>query len=232
MTAAAFNTIDYVIFAVLGLSVLLGFLRGLLNEILSLIVWIGAIVVSTLYSERLAAYFSGSHINSQDMINKMSTEGYHAVAPTLYSLGGSLAVLFFGTWLVGTLFKSLVTRVIQPTGASFFNRLLGATFGLARGCLLVIVCVFIIGWTPMAAQPAWQQSRVVVALAPTVQQLSQWISPEIADLKKKAEEAAEQGVNERVQKQTEDNSGENSSEQKAPAGFLQSLMPAAPAEPK
>ena len=48
------NIIDYIILGIMLISVLVAYTRGVITEVLSLLVWIGAIIGATLYFEDVA----------------------------------------------------------------------------------------------------------------------------------------------------------------------------------
>jgi membrane protein required for colicin V production len=79
------------------------------------------------------------------------------------------AGLFIGVLLVGGLVNYLVGRLVESTGLSGTDRLLGGAFGAARGLAMVIACLLVMGFTPLPADPWWKESALIQRLLPTLQ---------------------------------------------------------------
>ncbi len=114
------NWLDYVLIALLGYSILRSFLRGFTREIIGLIAAVAALVLG-MWFYGTAASFVRPWITSERGAN----------------FAGFLLV-FFAVLLVGALIGSVVRRFVKAVGLSFFDRLLGAGFGLIRGSLIAV----------------------------------------------------------------------------------------------
>lgn len=136
------NLIDLAILLVLGLSALLGLVRGVLTEVLSLLVWIAAIFLAMAFGDQAAA--SLAIIES----------------PLLRSVAAHLGV-FVLVLLLGNLLIWLLRTVIHGIGLSIPDRLLGACFGAVRGYAIVLVGVLVAGFTPWVEAAAWRESRLL-----------------------------------------------------------------------
>jgi len=147
------NWTDYLIIAVLALSVLIGLWRGLISEVLALAIWIAAFWVAMTFGPSVAAFFEHSI----------------SLPSARYLVGYGLC--FIAVLLVGALLRFVVSRLIESTGLSGTDRLLGMVFGLARGVLLVTLAVFLIGFTAFTRDPWWRQS----ALVPPFQGMAMWL---------------------------------------------------------
>lgn len=137
------NWLDYVIIGVIVLSVVISFFRGFVREALALLVWAIAIWIGWTFFRELA--------------DRMTP---WVDVPSL-RLALALAVLIVATLVIGGLITFLIGELVDRTGLSGTDRLLGTVFGAARGVLLVTVLVLIGGLTPMPADPWWNQSRFV-----------------------------------------------------------------------
>lgn len=147
------NWTDYLILAVLGLSVLIGLWRGLISEVLALAIWIAAFWVAMTFGPTVAAFFEHSI----------------SLPSARYLVGYGLC--FIVVLLAGALLRFVVGRLIESTGLSGTDRLLGMLFGLARGVLLVTLAVFLVGFTAFTRDPWWRQS----ALVPQFQGMAMWL---------------------------------------------------------
>jgi membrane protein required for colicin V production len=183
------NSLDYFFLVSFGLSVITGFSRGLLKEVFNIVGWVAACIVSTMFARQVAGAFSGVTGQAQSVLSaSVSGQGAAIATQSLsyLALGGSFVALFLGTLMLSSLVASVVTGVASASGMGIFNRLLGAGFGCARGCILVTILIFLLQVTPVATQPAWGGSQIVTTFAPAVAMLSQIVTPEISLLKDKA----------------------------------------------
>lgn len=188
-----FNFIDYIIIAVFGLSVISGLTRGFLKEIISLGTWIAACVVSTLFSSKLAATFSGAGSQMQSMVSSATsgtTAAVSAQAVSMLSIGASFLGLFVVTLMAGSVVNYLLTSAAVAT-FSLTNRLLGGLFGALRGFVIVVVLIFVTQLTPVATQSFWTSSQLVGMFQPSVAWFGGLVSPGLEALKTQAEQAVQ-----------------------------------------
>ena len=145
--------IDWALLGVLGLSVLVGVLRGLVFELMSLAGWLVAYVVAVAYGPALAPHMPvgtpGSGLNQS----------------------AALAVSFVAALLVWAVLARLARLLIAATPLTVPDRVLGAVFGLVRGVLLLVVVATLVALTPAAQSRDWQSSTGARWLAAVVQGL-------------------------------------------------------------
>tara|TARA_B110000240_G_scaffold188096_1_gene226493 strand:- start:456 stop:947 length:492 start_codon:yes stop_codon:yes gene_type:complete len=138
----AFNQVDLVILIITVLSSAFGLWRGLIKEVLSLLTWIAALLVSRVYSEPLAGLMTGM----------IENDGIRYVS--------AFALLFVIVMMFGTFLNFLMSKLLKVTGLKLADRLLGAGFGVARGVMIVLVIMFITSMFVSETQ-LWQQSQLV-----------------------------------------------------------------------
>jgi len=138
----AFNQVDIVILIITVLSSAFGLWRGLIKEVLSLLTWIAALLVSRVYSEPLAGLMTGM----------IENDGIRYVS--------AFVILFFIVMMFGTFLNSLMSKLLSVTGLKLADRLLGAGFGVARGVIIVLVIMFIASMF-VSETELWQQSQLV-----------------------------------------------------------------------
>lgn len=157
--------IDLVLLAIIGLSALLGLVRGFVGIVVSTAAWL------------LAGWASFQF--GADSARWMSDGG----TPTASELFGGYALTFVGVLvfvgLVGMVLKSLV----RSTDLSGTDRALGFGLGVLRGAFFACVLVLLMGFTPLVREPSWQQSQVLPLLSPVADwmraKLPDWSVPEI-----------------------------------------------------
>jgi membrane protein required for colicin V production len=153
------NWADYIIIAVVGLSVLIGVWRGLISEVLALGIWILAFWVSWTFGPTVSTYFD----HKIDLPSARIAVGY--------------GICFTAVLIAGVLVRFLIGRLIEGTGLSGTDRLLGMVFGFARGVLLVTLMVFLMGFTAFTRDPWYQQS----VLLPQFKGVAAWLGERVPD---------------------------------------------------
>ena len=141
---------DYAILAVIAVSLLVGGLRGFMKEAFSLLVWAAAFFIAYQYSGDLAPL--------------MEPQVSLPSARTAMAFTG----LFVVVLLIGGLLNYLLGRLVESTGLTGTDRLLGGVFGTLRGLAIVVVVLLVAGLTPIPADPWWQNSRSIARLMPLV----------------------------------------------------------------
>ncbi|MEE4219312.1 MAG: CvpA family protein [Xanthomonadales bacterium] len=142
---------DYAILAIFAVSIAVGALRGFIKEVFALAVWAAAFVV--------AYHFAG------DVADLMAS----AVALPSARTAMGFAGLFIAVLLVGGLINYLLGRLVETTGLSGTDRLLGGVFGAARGIALVVALLLVCGFTPIPADPWWKDSTTIQRILPLVE---------------------------------------------------------------
>jgi membrane protein required for colicin V production len=154
--------IDAVMLGVLGLSMLIGLVRGLVFELLSLVGWLAAWFAAQWGAQQLSPWLPvgtpGSALN-------------HAAA---------FVAAFVLALIVWSLVARLVRLLIQATPLSLPDRLLGAGFGLLRGVVLLLALATVVALTPLTRAQPWQQSQGAAALAMALHGLTPLLPPRMA----------------------------------------------------
>ncbi len=120
------NWLDWVLAAIVLVSVTTAIWKGFAAELISLAAVVVGIVVAVLDYERIAPWF-------EDLTRS------HAIA-----LGISFLLLFFGTLAAGALISAITRRLIQKAELQWFDRFLGGLFGLVRGVLVDSILLLIL----------------------------------------------------------------------------------------
>ncbi|EEX91737.1 Colicin V [Vibrio orientalis CIP 102891 = ATCC 33934] len=137
------NTLDIVILGVIGLSALISLVRGFAKEALSLVIWFGAFFIASQYYAKLAVYFT----NIED---------------EMFRNGAAIAALFIATLIVGAIVNYVIAQLVEKTGLSGTDRVLGVVFGGLRGVLIVSAALFFMdAFTSFPDSQWWKGSQLV-----------------------------------------------------------------------
>lgn len=135
--------IDYVILAIVGLSTLVSLARGFVKEAISLVIWVSAFVVASQFYLDLASFLT--NISDQLLRN-----------------AAAIAILFIATIIVGSLVNYVISQLVEKSGLTGTDRILGLVFGAIRGVLIVSALLFFVdAFTPLSDSPWWQQSKLI-----------------------------------------------------------------------
>ncbi|MCL9774271.1 CvpA family protein [Vibrio methylphosphonaticus] len=137
------NWLDFVILGVIGLSALISLVRGFAKEAMSLVIWFGAFFIASQYFAKLAVYFT----NIED---------------EMFRNGAAIAALFVATLIVGALINYVLGQLVQKTGLSGTDRVLGVVFGALRGVLIVSAVLFFVDtFTTLNSSEWWENSQLM-----------------------------------------------------------------------
>lgn len=153
---------DYIVLTILGVSALLGMIRGLIKEVLSLLAFVLAVG---------AAVWWGGAIASA-LADHIANDFLRAAA----AYGGVFVVVLL---LVGLLNLTL-TGLISRTGLTPADHGLGAVFGLLRGALIIFVIVGLAGYTELPEETWWREAKLSGAVVQAMQQSKTILPPAIS----------------------------------------------------
>ncbi|EQD48874.1 cvpA family protein [mine drainage metagenome] len=153
---------DYAIVAVIAISVLLGLWRGLIAEVLALAVWVAALWAAWQFGERVSAYMPA------------------ALREPSARLFAAWALIFVLVLIIGAVLGWLLRMLVQGTGLSGTDRMLGMLFGAARGVLIVTLGVLLLGMTPFPRDPWWRQSALIPGFQRAAEVLQARLPPGVA----------------------------------------------------
>ena len=153
------NSMDWGILAVLGLSLLLGLVRGGVKEVLSLAAWVLAFLAAKTFADT-ASVFVPAFITT----------------PAIRYLAGFLLV-FIAVKVVAMLTSLLLSESLKAAGLGAIDRILGFVFGAVRGVFIVTTLALLAGLTAVPQTDLWQQSL----LAPLFIKLAVIATPWLPD---------------------------------------------------
>lgn len=132
---------DYLVLLVLGLSLVVGVLRGFVREAGALVAWVVAYVVANAFSPQLAGMLT-------------------SVPGATVRLVVAFLVLLIGTRLLMGLVNMAAEALITAGGLSPVDRFLGALFGLLRAVVIILAIVTVCAMTSIPRQPFWKNAKL------------------------------------------------------------------------
>ena len=119
--------VDLVVLAVLAVSALLAFMRGLVREVLGLAAWVGAIAAAVWALPRVRPQFA-KWIGDSPWVDPIA-----------------LGVVFVITLIVLIIISRWISALVRASPISSLDHTLGLVFGLVRGAVLVILAYIATG---------------------------------------------------------------------------------------
>ncbi|NYT64835.1 CvpA family protein [Alcaligenaceae bacterium] len=153
---------DYLVLTTLGVSALLGLIRGLIKEVLSLFAYVFAFVIAVWWGPALSNWL----VIWLDNTLLRTVAGYGSV--------------FIVVLLLVGLVNITLAALIKKTGLTPADHGLGAMFGLLRGILLILTLVGLAGYTELPQESWWVDARLSSAAVKSVQQIKQLLPPSLA----------------------------------------------------
>lgn len=163
------NALDWAFVGLLLLSSLVGLLRGIFRETMSLVVWAAALFLAGRYAADVAPHLAGW------------------IDPEPLRLWGARLLLFIGVLAIGGIASALISMALHGAGLGLPDRLAGMVFGLARGVLLVALTVLLLRVGGLTDEPWWGESKLIPYAAPLAEVLAELLTEAWP-------EAAEQGL--------------------------------------
>ena len=135
--------IDYIIVGIIVFSIIVSLLRGFVREVMSLASWIVAFLIASNFYMYLAGLLTS--IESLYICN-----------------GTAIAILFVLSLIVGAIVNYVIGQLVDRTGLSGTDRVLGACFGFLRGVLIVAAILFFLDtFTGSNQTDWWKESKLI-----------------------------------------------------------------------
>ena len=129
---------DALVLAAVFLSIIVSVARGFLRDMLSIVVWIGAIALGYFGFVNLTPFLS-KYMLHIDWLN--------------WVVGGVVTII---SLFIGSIINDYVVKLFKRPGPSILDRSLGFLFGLVRGIFLVsLAFITIQAFLPKETPPYW-----------------------------------------------------------------------------
>lgn len=155
--------VDYVIIGVIVLSAIIGLARGLIREAIALAVWVLALLAAWMFHAPVAAQLTPW------------------IATPSVRMAAAVLLLVLGVLIAGAIVAYLLSVLVDKTGLTGTDRLLGLVFGVGRGTVLVALLVFLATLTPVVDDPWWAQSRLLPKFQLLADLMLDMIPPDLYD---------------------------------------------------
>mgnify|MGYP001568393555 FL=1 len=151
------TSFDYAALLIVGFSILLSVMRGLLQEVLALVAWVLAFWLASQYASPLATWLPPS----------VPGESLRYLA--------AFVGLFFMVWLLSAIVRITLNQFVQAIGFKPIDRLLGAVFGLLRGFLLMLTLVLLAGFTSIPKVATWRNAMFSPLFEQSAHAVKPWL---------------------------------------------------------
>lgn len=159
------NEIDWAILVVLGLSTILGLVRGLVREVLAIVGWVAGVILAMRFSMDIAVV--------------IPFESLSLGIRTVIAFVLIVAVVLFSFGMLG----KLLSKALSAASITFEDRMLGGAFGLARGIVIVCVMVFLFGMTSAIRTELWKNSILIIPAEKIIDFSMPFMPQSIADVR-------------------------------------------------
>ena len=164
MASVGINWADIIIIAIVLFSALISLFRGFVREALSLVSWV------------LAFWFA---LNFGHPLSDLLAN--YIKSPTL-RMGAAFGGIFVVVLLACGIINFIISTLVDKTGLSGTDRLLGVVFGLIRGVLLVAALLLVARLTtPMADEAWWKSSALIQYFEPVEAWLQEFIPQDMVE---------------------------------------------------
>ncbi len=145
--------LDLIFYVILAISILVGLIRGVIREVLSIAGLVVALYLAFTFSDAVSKKYVLQFLENEPRISYILTFTLIIVA-TLFAV--TLINLFF-------------SQLLKASGLSFVNRFFGIVFGALRGGIICAIIVLVLGFIPGVPDKSWWQASTLV---PTLKNLT------------------------------------------------------------
>ena len=141
------SILDFILVGTLAISAVVGFFRGFVSEILSLLVWVIAFWATFSFDDNLANYFLSSIESeaSQIWLSRLMI----------------MAIVL----IIGGIINKLLSKIVSWNFTG--NLLFGILFGFFRGLVFIAIIILILEDTRLYSEP-WVQDAILLEYAENI----------------------------------------------------------------
>lgn len=153
---------DIVFLIIVGISILMGIIKGFIRELFSLIFLILGIVLAYLFYKDVGAIFM-KYLSNKDIANFLGFTG-----------------IFTSILIVGALFTYLIRKIFTVGPLKAIDRILGGIFGLLRGILIIIIIILVLQAYP-SQNNLLNKSKFSPYMIGPIQTILTWLPKKVSD---------------------------------------------------
>ena len=153
------NWIDFCIIGIIAISAIISLFRGFIKEAFSLMTWAAAVILAWMFFRDLSQY----------LIQWISLPSAR--------FGVSFIAIMIVVLLIGGIVTYVVSSLVEHTGLTGTDRMLGMFFGIVRGVLIIAIIILLAGLTAFPQDPWWRQSMLIGYF----QEISIWLQSMLPD---------------------------------------------------
>jgi len=146
------QTADIIILVVIAIPALAGVIYGFLNIVFSLLAWALALGIAAKFTPWFSPMLETS------------------IETPILRLVLAFVGIFIVSLVILTVIGFLVVKLLGRTGLTATDRILGLLFGTGLGAMIVLVVVFLAGFTAVPTEEAWEKSLLLKPF----EQISVW----------------------------------------------------------
>lgn len=151
---------DYAVTGIMLVSLLLGLWRGLVYEVLSLLGWPLAFMLSRLFAGDIESMLPVSQVQVRVAL--------------------AYALVFIAVLIAWGMVVWLFSRIVKAAGLGVLDSLLGGLFGLLRGVLVILVLVWLAGLVGIPERAFWRDAKFSKAAEDAALLAKVWLPDNIA----------------------------------------------------
>jgi membrane protein required for colicin V production len=136
--------VDYILIAIVAVSMLFGAIRGFLRESVALLGWLVGLWLAWRYSGLVEPYLGG------------------ALRGTALQVWVARLIVLFASIITAWIIGSLLGYLVQRSGLTLgLDRILGGIFGLVRGAVIVGFAIMLADAAQLRGEDWWKGSKLM-----------------------------------------------------------------------
>ena len=160
-----FTIVDGIVAAIILVSAILAYSRGLVRELMAIVGWIAAAILAYVFAPQ-----------AEPLVKEIPYVGDFLRGSCELSIIAAFSAVFAVALLVVSLFTPLFSTVVQRSALGAVDQALGFVFGALRGIILVAVALLVYDRVVATKSvPMVDNSRTVQVFGGVEKDLDQWV---------------------------------------------------------
>jgi len=142
--------LDVLVIAVIGISMLVGIMRGFMYEVAMIFGWVLAFFVAKFLAPQLSEAFA------------------NAVPHAGWRMGAAFSVIFIAVLFANSILAFSLKSIFSKSALRPMDRLLGSLFGVLRAGVVLLVVALVIHILRLQDEPWWAEAKTAPVLNETI----------------------------------------------------------------